>query len=324
MRSRVSLQEAIAQAQAERRPESQWNTSIPSQMESLVLMAATLQMLLRGDAAPFTLQCTGAYPWVVGKTGVAQRLVNCLRSAAFWKERVPFWTFNPLVERFLVLFKQSGLSDTPHGDIDCTTLNSIVQILRSESRMPPYTRRSYHHKEVVALRRRNTQVFFRKAAHNCQLPQFQNCFLTYRRRTADVNSYRDQLLKGREGWLRELQKRYGPLILGGAWKVEIGLPEKIYQVLLLGEVSAAEKRGFLEQSQEIAFLHDLEWIPARSGNVQSDPDYFRSGEGIQGETFADQLDRVCCFLVETDGLVAAKEARGRAINGLDATKRVMG
>lgn len=311
---------AIYQAQLERRPETPLGRWEPSHMRVLLDVADALHTLLRGNLDPFTLQTRGYNPNVIGKTGVAQRLLDNLPNCRFWREKLSQWAFDPMLEEFFKLVNDAAHEGHQPAFAVNAALNAVVRRYRAECRSARFVKRSYEHLETFKLRYRTTLEHLLKNAEASEQPQLFCWFLEAPPDLSrDLLRCRAHLTSRRDTWIEELRRTYGALILGGAWKLEIGQPEKIYQTLVLNNISTDETPAFVDAARTVAM--ELGLILARpEDRPGAGQTYFESGRGITHERIKDRLQRVCCFMVETDQLVAVRRTPSIPTYGLDTWK----
>lgn len=317
MSKKPSRQLAVSQAQLERKPESHLAQWEPCHMHVLLTVAAAVRTLQRGDSDPYTLEKRGYQAGVIGKTGVAQRLLAHLPYCKYWRLRLPQWTFDPMLEAFFRL-----VNDAAHGGDQSpfavsAALNAVVRQHRAECRSARFLKASFAHADTGKLRYRETLGHLTKASSSSQQPQVLCWFLEAKADTGrDFLHHRTNLISRRNTWIGVLRQTYGTLVLGGAWKLEIGQPEKIYQVMLLNDTTGSEALSFIAEAEATALAHGLMLVQPQLG-PEAGQTFFQSGWGIAHERIEDRLERVCCFMVSTDQLVAVRRKPGIPTYGLD-------
>lgn len=310
MKVRNSHRDAMVQAQLERRPLGLEQVG-KAAMHSLVRLAESLGKIERGSSDLFTSPVNGFPSPVVGKSAMAERMLGLIPETEVWRYKAAQWTFHPHVAAFLDKFNRMPFQGQIPSYMAAATLNQIVHELRAEFGSARFTGRLYNHRDNVDRRLTASAQHLKSCAKASKKPRLISFFLEGGDATRIVDHHRQTLMEQRQIWMDSLHAQYGPLLLGGAWKLELGEPERLYQLLVIDQTSEVElaqlrdiATGFRSGGANGIWVRDAGTPVIGEGSL-----HFRAST-FDDEPFSQQLQRHLTFLVEVDSLVMVPAPSG--------------
>lgn len=310
MKLRNSHRDAMFQAQQERRPLGFQQVG-QAAMHSLVSLADSLGKIERGSSDLFTAPANGFPSPVVGRSSLAKRMLKLIQETKAWRYKSAQWVFHPHIAAFLGQFNRMPFQGEVPGYMAAATFNAIFHELRSEFRSARFSGRLFKHFDYVNLRLTTSAQHLKSCAKASKAPRLIAFFLEGGDATGIVDQHRQTLVEQRQIWMDSLHAQYGPLLLGGAWKLELGEPERLYQVLVIDQTSEVElaqlrniATGFRSGGANGIWVRDAGTPVIGEGNL-----HFRASS-FDDEPFTQQLQRHLTFLVEVDSLVMVPAPSG--------------